>query len=136
MGAADLLVVGKEIDMTFEEKIRWRYKRMTTPELKKFGEELLATVNKAEAGYGAFIFGGRMFTLPPPESNELGYLLIAAQINIMAEAYEKSSTVILSEIAEAIKFLKELERDEELSRKLGSRKEVAVGINAGQGKRR
>ena len=136
MGAADLLVGGKEIGMTFEEKIRWRYKRMTTPELKKFGEELMATANKAEAGYGAFIFGSRMFTLPPPEYEKIGYLLVGAQINILAEAYEKSPTVILSEIAEAIKFLKELERDEELSRKLGSRKEVVVGINAGQGKRR
>ena len=109
---------------------------MTTPELKKFGEELMATANKAEAGYGAFIFGSRMFTLPPPEYEKIGYLLVGAQINILAEAYEKSPTVILSEIAEAIKFLKELERDEELSRKLGSRKEVVVGINAGQGKRR
>ena len=106
---------------------------MTTPELKKFGEELMATANKAEAGYGAFIFGSRMFTLPPPESNELGYLLVAAQINILAEAYEKSSTVILSEIAEAIKFLKELERDEELSRKLGCGKKATIGVNAGQG---
>lgn len=123
--------------MTFAEKVRQRYKKMATPEIKEFEEELMTAARKAEAGCGAFIFGGRMFiTLPPPEYEKTGYLLVGAQIKIMAEAYEKSATVIMSEIAEAIKFLKELERDEELSRSIGNGKKATVGVNAGQGKRR
>ena len=118
--------------MTFNEKVRRRYEK-TTPEFKGFAEEFLSVISKTDAGFGAFIYADKMFTLPPPESKELGYLLVAAQITVLSQAYEKSPTVILSEVADALKFLKEMERNAKLSGKLGGGKKATIGVNAGQG---
>ena len=98
---------GDVIDMKeFIERMKRANAAIKTPELEKVTNELYDLLEKMDAGFGAFVYKGMLFTTFPPFEPEQGYCLVAAQINSLSKAYKKSPAVIMAEINDAIKEIK------------------------------
>ena len=88
----------------FVKKNAARRAKWMTADVAELEKEIYNIISETDGAFGAFVYEGQMYVTFPPDDMDFAYRLIAAQVQCLSEAYEKSPTVIMAEVNCAIKM--------------------------------